>query len=265
MSLFSSGDRVFEWSWTGCFLVLLIAGCNAAPDTIEPPEYEDDFGTSFDAEPITEASVAEATMMHQRAQIDLEVGAAIPIESKIDEDVIVGGKLSYEVTKNLFMGVSFSYASLEINDGAGDNLNADLDSLEGIQIFDDYDQWNILLQTDYDIPLTRPSSDLGALTFRCGLAGGITIIDGEEDPFLKGQFQQAGTDFEIQTLVTPIIRPSIQLRVRVWKHGLAFLGVSYDWVPEQRVDVKLNSDRREVDDDINFDAVNIGGGFSFEF
>ena len=265
MSLFSSGDRVFERSWTCCFLVLLFAGCNTAPEVIEPPSFEDDFGASFDAEPITEESVAEMTMMHQRAQIDLEVAAVVPIESKVDTDVLVGGKLNYEVFKNLFMGLSFSYANLDINDGAGDNLNSNLDSLEGIQIFDNYDQWNIFGHFDYDIPLTRPSADFGSLTFRFGLAAGLVVIDGEEDSFLKGQLKQAGTNFEIQPLTNFILRPAIQLRARVWDHGLAFLGVSYDWVPAKRVDVKLNGERREIDDDIQFDSVNIGGGFSFEW
>lgn len=265
MSLFSSGDRVFEWSWTCCFLVLLFAGCNSAPDTIEPPDYEDDFGAKFDSEPITEDSVAEMTMMHQRAQADLEVGAVIPIESKVDTDVIVGGKFNYEVFKNLFMGLSFSYANMDINDGAGDDLNSDLDGLDGIQTFDNYDQWNIFANFDYDIPLTRPSANLGALTFRAGLGAGVVIIDGEEDSFLKGQLKQAGTKFEIQPFAAFILRPALQLRARVWEHGLAFVSVSYDWIPEDRVDVKLNGDRRELNDDIEFDTINIGGGFSFEW
>ena len=265
MSLFSFGDRVFERSGTCCFLVLLFAGCNTAPEGIEPPAYKDDFGASFDAEPITEESVAEMTMMHQRAQIDLELAVVVPIESKVDEDVLVGGKLNYEVFKNVFMGLSFSYANLEINDGADDNLNADLASLEGIQRFDNYDQWNIFIHSDYDIPLTRPSADFGSLTLRFGLGAGLVVIDGEEDSFLKRQFQQAGTKFEIQPLAAFVLRPAAQLRVRIWEHGLAFLGVSYDWVPENRIDVKLSGDRREVDDDIEFDAINIGGGFSFEW
>ena len=265
MSLFSSGDRVLERSWTCCFLVLLIAGCNTAPEEIEPPSFEDDFGASFDAEPITEESVAEMTMMHQRAQVDLELGVVIPIESKVDEDVVVGGKLSYEVSKNLFMGLSFSYANLEINDGAGDNLSSDLDNLEGIQIFDNYDQWNIFTHFDYDLPLTRPSADFGSLTLRFGLGAGLVVIDGEEDSFLKSQFMAAGTRFEIQPLAAFVLRPALQLRARVWDHGLAFVGVSYDWVPENRIDVKLSGGRRELDDDIEFDAINIGGGFSFEW
>ncbi len=265
MSLFSSGDRVFERSWTCCFLVLLFAGCNTAPEVIEPPSFEDDFGASFDAEPITEESVAEMTMMHQRAQIELELAAVIPIESKVDQDVLVGGKLNYEVFKNLFMGLSFSYANLEINDGAGDSLNSNLDSLEGIQIFDNYDQWNIFIHSDYDLPLTRPSAEFGSLTLRFGLGAGLVVIDGDEDSFLESQFTQAGSSFRIQPLAAFVLRPAAQLRLRVWDHGLAFLGVSYDWVPENRIDVKLSGERREIDDDIEFDAVNIGGGFSFEW
>ena len=256
MSLFSSGDRVLERSWTCCFLVLLFSGCNTAPEEIEPPVFTDDFGASFDAEPITEESIAEMTMMHQRAQGDLEVGAVIPIDSDVDTDVTVGGKLSYEVFKNLFMGLSFSYANLDISDGG---------TLDGIEQFNDYDRWTILGQFEYDIPLTRPTADFGSLTFRFGLGAGLIVIDGEEDSFVQGQFKQAGGKFELQPLQTFILRPAAQLRVRVWEHGLAFLGVSYDWVPEDVVDRKINGNREEIPEDIEFDAVNIVGGFSFEW
>ena len=43
----------------------------------------------------------------------------------------------------------------------------------------------------------------------------------------------------------------------------AFAGVSYDWVAENRIDIDIAGESREVDDDINFDSINAMVGFSF--
>ena len=265
MSLFSSGDRVLSWSLSCCFLVFLLGGCNTAPEKIEPLDYQDDFGTSFAAEPITAESVAEESMLHQRAQFDLKFDGAIPTESKIDPAFSIGGKVGLEVFKNLFMGLSFNYANHEINDGADDSLTGDIGRLDAIQLFQEYDRFSILGHFDYDIPLTKPSADFGALTFRFGLGVGLVIIDGEEDPFLRSQFEQARSSFELVTFYTAVVRPSLELRCRVWEHGHVFAGVSYDWVPGDRIDARIGGERAEVDSDIDFDNVNIGAGFSFEW
>ena len=257
MSLFLSGDRGLSWSLGYCFLVLLFGGCNTAPERIEPPGYEDDFGTLIEAEPITPESVSEMSMLHQRAQFDLRFGAAIPVESDFDTDFAIGTKFGLEVFKNLFMGLSFSYSNHELNN----DLPAFADTIDATasQHYEEFDRYSILAQFDYDVPLTTTSSDLGAWTFRVGLGGGLLIIDGDVNPVLKPTVE------EIVTLYTVVLRPAVELRWKLLEHGHVFAGVSYDWVPEDRIEQKTLGEREKIRADIDFDAVNIGAGFSFEW
>jgi hypothetical protein len=118
---------------------------------------------------------------------------------------------------------------------------------------------------DYDLPLTKPSGDLGAWTLRFGLGAGMLIIDGEEDKFLVNQNTTAGNGFEVQTFYGFLLRPAIELRLRVWEHGHVFAGVSYDFTPQDRIDIKTAGERREIDSDVQFDAFNAAVGFSFEW
>ena len=257
MSRCRSRAPLFAVSFSVCLLTLALGGC-ASRDTIEPPAYEDDFGESYEPDPITEQSVAEETMLHQHAQFDLTVGAVVPIDSNVSTTVGIGGKFNYEIFKRLYAGLFFGYSNLDVKEGA-DSLQTSNPS----KLYDSMNRYSILLVSDYDIPLTRPSSDFGAFTLRFGLGLGMLIVDGREDKSLSGQ---GGGGYEIETFYGFLMWPEVEIRWRVWEHGHLFAGVSYDWTPQSRIEVKdASGDRFEVSSDIQFDVANAVVGFSFEW
>ena len=118
-----------------------------------------------------------------------------------------------------------------------------------------------LTHVDYDLVLNDalfddPKREMGEIAARFGLGAGLAIITGDEDT-------SDVEDFDIDTLFSFVLRPSAELRWQFFEHGSIFAGVSYDWVPEDRIDIDIAGDSREVDDDINFDSINVIGGFSF--
>ncbi len=235
------------------FLVVFFGGC-AAPDRIEPPAYEDDFGTAIDySDEITEDSVSQHSMLHRRAQFDLSVGPVFPLDSNFDPGVGAGGKFGIEVFKNLFMGANVSWSH---HDAGG---SGDLGGREAGELYDNFDRFNFMAQFDYDIPIGDvPSSVPGSMAVRLGLGAGLTLVTGEED---DSDFQS----FELEEFYGFVLRPAAEFRYRVWEGGHLFASLSYDFVPQNRIDITFAGDRREVDDDIEFDSVNLGFGFAFEW
>ncbi len=260
MSVLRSGAPLALRSFGLCLLAVALGSC-ASQNEIDPPEYKDAFGESYETDPITEQSVAENAMLHQHAQFDIYGGAAIPIDSNIDVGGGVGAKFALEISKNLYAGMSFSYSHHGIDQGAG----SDLDSTEASSLYDTIDRYSVLLHFDYDVPLSKPSTEPGAWGFRFGLGAGLVAITGDEDPFLEDQFAAAGSEFELVPFFGFVLRPSAEVRYRLWKNGHLFANVTYDFVPQDKIDVKIGGDRREVDDRIQFDSINIGVGLSLEW
>ena len=249
------------WSLGLCSVLALFTGCNG-PETISPPDYRDDFGDQLDVEPITEQSVAEETMLHQHAQFQLSAGVGIPVESNFDIGPRIDGKFSIEVFKNVYLGLSAGWSNHEIGDGATDGNPQNNDAT---QLYDSFDRLSFLGHLDYDIPLTRPQSEPGAWTLRLGLGAGLLALLPEEDSFLESSLAGAGGDYEVVDFFGFVLRPQVQIRYRVWENGHVIGTLSYDFVPENRVDIKVNGQRREVRDDLQLDNINLGVGFVFEW
>ena len=93
----------------GLSLVSMTSSCRS-PDTIESPDYEDDFGATVEYdEPITEETVGSSSMLHRRAQAEIAGGIALPMESDFGSGPAATGKFAIEIQKNLYMGLTLGW------------------------------------------------------------------------------------------------------------------------------------------------------------
>jgi len=239
----------------GLSLVSMTSSCRS-PDTIESPDYEDDFGATVEYdEPITEETVGSSSMLHRRAQAEIAGGIALPMESDFGSGPAATGKFAIEIQKNLYMGLTLGWQNFSAG-GSGT-----LGARSGAEFYESLDRYIIMGHFDYDLVLNDallddPKREYGDLVARFGLAAGLAIIVGDEDT-------SDVADFDIDPLYSLVLRPGTELRWQIWEHGSVFAGVSYDWVAENRIDIDIAGESREVDDDINFDSINAMVGFSF--
>ena len=218
--------------------------------------HQDDFGDPIASEEdVDEAEFLRTYMTHRRAHGELRGTVGIPLGSGFELAYGAGGKFEIEIFKDLFTGLQIHYAVQEVNSESG---LGSLANREAIDFYDSLERYNVLAVFDYDFPLGVPTEDIGELTVRVGLGLGVAIIQGEEN-------QSALQEFEVEPVYSFLARPTVETRWRAWEHGHVVAGIAYDFVAENRIEIDTAGDRREVDDDIQFDTFNLFVGFAFEW
>jgi hypothetical protein len=235
-------------------------GCESTPRRVEPPTHRDDFGEPLDEAPITEESVAETQMLGGgRGQVEIRGGIVVPVESNFEVGPGLGIKGELEVFKKLFMGLSFDWSHHEADEQIKDSVvNGDVGELLGAdptELFESLDRYNILAVVDYDYGLTKN------FFFRFGLGVGLAMVFGDEgdnaDSFVD--------DYEIEPFFHVLVRPAIDFRYKVWEHGYIAVQASYDFIPQDQIEVHFLKEDSEVDEDINFSSFNLSLAWVFEF
>ena len=218
--------------------------------------HHDDFGDPIASEEdVDEKEFLRQYMTHRRAQAEIRGTVGLPLDNAFELAYGAGAKFEIEMFKNLFTGVEIDYFEQDVDSATG---LGNLASREAIDFYDSLERYNFLVVFDYDFPLAVPSDDIGELTIRIGLGLGLAVIQGEEN-------QSALQDFEVENVYSFLAQPSVETRWRVWEHGHVVAGVSYNYVAENRIQIDTAGDRREVDDDIQFDTFNLYVGFAFEW
>jgi len=247
-------------------------GCQQTPRRIDPPNLEDHFGGRLESQPITAESVGEREMLHRRWQLELKAQAAIPTgffqSNGFDVGPSLGLKTSIETEKDLFIGLDFDWATWEQKDGVESLLDdpASLSGVEPDQLFEDLDRYNILLAIDYDWTIARSLlARNDPLKWRFGIGLGATVIEGHIDEELEDQVKAAGSDIDIVPYFGFCARFGTGLRWQLTDNVILFSQATYDFVYPFEMQVRLNRNRSEVDEDIDFGSVNLGAGVAFEF
>jgi len=261
--------------WLPCTLCML-AGCAGTEYRLTPALAQGSRGLAMQAaddeidnalgEPaITESTVRAGAMLHRRAQVELKVGASVPVglfeDNEFEPGIFLGAKASVEGAKNVFFGVSFDYSRNTVDEGVSALAN-DPASLPGVtpdQLYESINRYNTLVMFDHDIVLVEDTiAENRPLIFRWGAGVGVSVIDGQEDP---------DVGFEIKPFVGFLFRPALGLRWQIHDGGLIFAETSIDFIfpNEIRADPAGPDDSATIDGDIDFSAVNIAFGYAFEF
>ena len=111
-----SRDAIRAFGWI-LVLTLSMVGCQGAPEQILSKGFTDDFGGDVPTrEEITVESVQDKEMLHQRAQAEFRLGSTFPFDlfdpghdPYTNIGVVGGGKFQLEISKNIYMGLSFDW------------------------------------------------------------------------------------------------------------------------------------------------------------
>jgi hypothetical protein len=225
-------------------------GCAIAQRSVAPCQLEDDFGLPTDDRTITPDSVQQEEMFQQRVQLELKAGPSFPFDifnpgndTRTDIGPTLGAKGSFEVDKNLFLGLSFDWARHNVENAVG----------EQIGVIALYDKFNFLVNADYDIPLWQGSD---AMFLRVGAGVGMVVI-GPRD---------AGRTQNVETVLQFVFRPTIGIRYPLSEKILIFSELSYDFVPERSLTVKqFGDDVRVGGERAAFDSGAIWFGVAFQW
>lgn len=225
----------------------------------DPAFYTDDFGGAVEAPPITEESVSEEMMLHQRAQLELNAGMVMPI-GEFEVGPSLGLKGSLEAYKNIFFGLSFDWARQNVDEGISSlDDPGDLERADADQFYEYINRYNLLMTADYDIPLEEDFLvEDTRLILRLGLGAGSSIIVGKEDKAID-------ETVKINTYFGFLLRPAVSLRWMLSKRSLVFFTAAYDFVYPDKIDVRITGSSRRVDDDLYFGTFLLQFGVAFEF
>jgi hypothetical protein len=225
----------------------------------------DDIDNALGEPAITERTVGRDLMLRRRAQVELKVGASVPVglfeDNEFEPGIFLGAKASVEGAKNIFFGISFDYSRNTVDEGVSALAN-DPSSLPGVtpdQLYESINRYNTLILFDHDIVLVEDTiAENRPLILRWGAGVGVSVIDGKEDP---------NVGFEIKPFVGFLFRPALGLRWQIHDRGLIFAETSIDFIfpNEIRADPAGPDDSATIDGDIDFSAVNIAVGYAFEF
>lgn len=253
-----------RWIRLSCLFLAVgvFSGCHTSPD-VEDYYYQDE--ESF------EKQLGREEMLHQRAILDLKGNAFIPLDTDFKVGYGGGIKGELEVYPNLFLGLELDYVYQEVDENASDvlgqfrsnpNSQAALQaaaSLDAEQWMESFERYNILFVFDYDIPFWE--DDPHAPVFRFGVGLGAVIITAEEVP--SDTFAEP---FDARVFSQFLARPSVGLRFPFHDHFSVFTQVSLDLIPSDNMSVSgplFDSNRTDLDGQVNFSGLNIGVGFAF--
>ena len=242
-----SRDAIRAFGWI-LALTLSMVGCQGAPEPIPSKGFTDDFGGDVPTrEEITVESVQDKEMLHQRAQMELRLGATFPFDlfdpghdPHTNIGAVGGGKFQLEVSKNIYMGLSFDWtdhtvesreSTPEFTPGFG----------EAIFAADGYDRLSVLGTLDYDIPMTE---DAEGLLLRLGMGVGMTVVDFQTNEDFRNLPPAPGQPpgpTKLEDLYQIMFRPSIGLRLPVSENLLVFGELTYDIVPERTIALSNNA------------------------
>ena len=201
------------------------------------------------------------TMVHRRANLDLRLGGFFPVDSDFNTSLSLGFTGEIEVYKNLYLGLSFDYADMDVDSVSEEEVkNGTLPTGTGARNperwFERFDRYSFLFLFDRDVPIVQ--SDEHDLMFRWGLGLGVVIMDGE----IASIFPEQGLDVDGRTYVNFLARPKIGLHYRFFENYLAFLALGYDFVPEDSLTVNINSNRTKLGD-VDASGFTIFSGLGF--
>jgi len=248
-------------------------GCANSPGTLEPIPAKDDFGSDLVNQPIDETTIGEKEMMHRRARVELLGGAFFPIgngfssllgytddsTNHFEVSAMAGLRGDIEVSKNVFLGLSFDWSHYEVDQGVSDILS-DPSSATLDQWFESLERYTVLATFEYDTTLARSFlKEEKPLIFRVGLGLGGAIIDPLLDDSLRSTFR-------CHTFGAAVARPYVVFEWKPYKNTFFFLGTAFDWVyyPND-VEMMIGHDSYNTSGDIDFSAVSLTGGIGFEF
>ncbi len=252
--------------WIRLFCLFLAVGafygCQT-PMTVEDYYYQDE--KSFNKQ------LGQNEMLHQRAIVDLKANFLVPLDTDFDIGVGPSIKGELEVYPNLFMGLELGYMTQNTDEDASDvlaqfrsnpNSQAALNAaanLDAEQWMESFDRFNILFLFDYDIPFWE--EDPNAPIFRFGVGLGAVIITAEEVP--ADTFAES---FDSRVFTQFLARPSVGIRYPVHENILLFGELALDLIPSDNMSVSgplFDSDRTDLDGQVNFSGLNLGFGIAF--
>lgn len=269
--MFSRRSSLSQTSAWAPLVLLAVAGCESVPHELDPPEQKDDFGAELDTREINAETVGETQMLHRRTQIEVKALAAIPTGFFEDNsfDVGYGGgfKASIETKKSFYVGVSFDYVYMEQGDGVSSVSDpTGLSDVKPDQLYDHLDRYSFLVTGDYDWTLAKSFlAEKAPLMLRLGGGLGAIIVDGDVDSFLEEQVSAAGSSIDTVPFVGFLGRLAIGLRWQFHHSMILFAEAGYDFVAPFEIEIEAAGTRATVEGDIDFGAINLGAGLTFEF
>jgi len=199
------------------------------------------------------------TMVHRRTNFDLRLGGFFPVDSDFNTSLSLGFTGEIEVSKNLYFGLSFDYADMDVDSVSVEEVAILTGAAAGDteRWFERFDRYSLLFLFDRDVPIVQ--SDEHDLTFRWGLGLGVVVMDGE----IASVFPEQGLDVDGRTYVNFLARPKIGLHYKFLENYLAFLALGYDFVPEAAMTVNIQSSRTKVEGDVDASGFTIFSGLGF--
>jgi len=246
-------------TWIGA--VVVFAGCTQAPRMEDPssPTPATDFVDDTYSDPITVDSVSETMMLHRRFRVMPYGGVFLPT-SDFDPGPMAGVKASVETVKNVFWGLSFDWGAQDIETPVSSLSSSDLAKTSPAQWFKSIERWNMLINLEYEWLVEKDFLvEKAPLSLELGLGLGASMITNEEDPLIK----EAGTD--IETYVGFLMRPQVDLLWEFERNFGVFLGVGYDFIYPDRIDVRVGGQDRTVSDGIWFNTFYFRLGLVVDF
>jgi len=229
------------------WLAFVTLGCTVTPSQAPLAEEED-----------IEAQVLQTALIRNRARLEPKGGVVVPLNAEYDVAAAAGIRGQIEaVIRGMWFGLEFDYANVETTDPITrgstqqEQLSADTENL-----MEYFDRYQLLLTWDYEI-------DTGSgpfyPTFRFGLGLGGVMVAPQEAP--------GNTLLDFDDFFTVVVQPRVGFRFPFHENVGAFFQANLNWSPEGQLsgDNGLTRENVDIGDKVEFSAIEIWGGLSFEW